>query len=245
MTSIENYKNGGVLNSHSNNKLNVDDEMHQVPLFPKANSILFNTGNIVSAERLKRRSASNPEEEILDALNNTLQRWIGNDELRSQAHELKSIKCRHPDYYELVTPEERGDISISVKLFLNTFDTEILERAIATIMEEIGTTQIDTLILSLPDKLFSHDDLPRDLMSPLWQVVQRSIQSERVLSAGLSDFNAKYLEQLCDSIDDKKYLPTLNQVNLTSCCKMPEDLVEYSKINNLNLTTHIDPRGSH
>ena len=35
---------------------------------------------------------------------------------------------------------------------------------------------------------------------------------------------------------------TMNQVNLTSCCKMPEDLVEFGKINNIQLTTHIDPR---
>ncbi len=42
-----------------------------------------------------------------------------------------------------------------------------------------------------------------------------------------------------------KYKPTINQVNLTSCCKMPEDLVEFAKINNVQLTTHIDPMGNH
>lgn len=34
----------------------------------------------------------------------------------------------------------------------------------------------------------------------------------------------------------------MNQVNLTSCCKMPEDLMEYAKINNIQLTTHSDPK---
>ncbi len=41
-----------------------------------------------------------------------------------------------------------------------------------------------------------------------------------------------------------KYKPTINQVNLTSCCKMPEDLVDFAKINNVQLTTHIDPMGN-
>ncbi len=38
-------------------------------------------------------------------------------------------------------------------------------------------------------------------------------------------------------------MPALNQVNLVSCCKMPEDLVELAKINNVQLTTHNDPKG--
>ncbi len=38
-------------------------------------------------------------------------------------------------------------------------------------------------------------------------------------------------------------MPALNQINLVSCCKMPEELVELAKINNVQLTTHNDPKG--
>ena len=71
-------------------------------------------------------------------------------------------------------------------------------------MEEIGTTRIDSLVLSLPDKMFSHEDLPKELMMPLWSAVQKNIENQKVTSVGLSDFNARYLEQLCEALDDKK-----------------------------------------
>ena len=36
--------------------------------------------------------------------------------------------------------------------------------------------------------------------------------------------------------------PSINQVNLDSCCVMPKDLVEYAKINDIVLLTHNDPQ---
>lgn len=75
-------------------------------------------------------------------------------------------------------------------------------------MEEIGTDRIDSLVLSLPDKMFSHDDLPKEIMMPLWAAVQKSIENQKVASAGLSDFNARYLEQLCEALEDKKVSPS-------------------------------------
>ena len=117
-------------------------------------------------------------------------------------------------------------------------------------MEEIGSNRIDTLILSLPEKIFNHEELDKDLIMPLWSVLQKHVQNKSVISTGLSDFNASYLEQLMKFLEDKnviklisllnisnktvvlicsryliiKQMPTINQVNLTSCCKMPEDL---------------------
>ena len=70
-------------------------------------------------------------------------------------------------------------------------------------MTEIGTDQIDTLILSLSDKIFTHDDLPTEEILPLWSVIQKHIQNKTVETAGLSDFNAKNLEQFINALDDK------------------------------------------
>ena len=110
-------------------------------------------------------------------------------------------------------------------------------------MQEIGIDQIDTLILSLPNKIFTQEDLPKELILPLWSVLQQKLESKQILSIGVVDFNAKYIQQLFDMLNEHYVKPSLNQVNLTSCCKMPEDLVEFSKINNVQLTTHIDPSG--
>ena len=162
MTTVEQFSTHGVAsNGHIDHLTNgtsheTIEGAQTLPLFAKANSLLFNSGNIVSTERLKRRTNSNPQDEVGDALNNTLARWMATEEpLKSQ--ESKSIKCRHPEYYEKIKEAERDDMSISgelhlhaivqleglksfqlcfflplVKIFLNSIDPEVLERAIDT-----------------------------------------------------------------------------------------------------------------
>jgi diketogulonate reductase-like aldo/keto reductase len=71
------------------------------------------------------------------------------------------------------------------------------------VLDEIGVEQIDTLILSFPDKIFSRDELPKELLIPLWSIVQQNIQNKRVIAAGICDFNANYLEQLINALEDK------------------------------------------
>lgn len=217
------------------------EDAKYLPIFPKATRLLFNSGNVVSSDRLKKRTNLNPEEELLEVINNTLVTWLNSVD-KNELRERKLIECRHPEFYEKLNESEKSDISISVKLFLNTFDPEELNKSITKILEEIGADVIDTLILSLPEKIFNRDELPRDLLLPLWSVVQQNVRNKRVLTAGLCDFNAKNLEQLLNALEDKNQKPTINQVNTTSCCKMPEELVEFAKINNIQLTTHIDPK---
>lgn len=212
-----------------------------LPLFPKANELFFNSGNVVSSNRLKKKTNQSSEDELNEVFNSTFESWL-NTTNKSQLEENKSIECRHPELYEKIDPVKKDEISISVKLFLNTFDADVLSQAIETILEEIGAEKIDTLVLSISDKIFNYSDLPKEMILPLWSVVQQNVQNKTITTAGLSDFNAKYLEQLINALDDKNHVPAFNQVNLVSCCKMPEDLVEYAKINNVQLTTHNDPK---
>ncbi len=73
-------------------------------------------------------------------------------------------------------------------------------------MDEIGADHIDTLILSFPDKIFTHEDLPQELIMPLWTIIQNNIKEKYILNAGLSDFNAKYLEQLTSLLEEANVL---------------------------------------
>ncbi len=70
-------------------------------------------------------------------------------------------------------------------------------------MNEIGTDHIDTLILAFPDKVFNYDELPKDLILPLWSIIQKNVKSKKITTAGISDFNANYLEQLMNALEDK------------------------------------------
>ena len=243
MTTLADFTNTprlGNLNTSLNGS-EANEDFRQEPSFPRATSILFNSGNVVQSDRLKKRTNLNPQDELNEVLNNTLYSWLNSSE-RTGAQEEKFVKCRHPEFYQKLEQSEADELSISVKLFLNSLDYETVNQSIQTILDEIGTTQIDTLIVSFPDKIFGQDSLPKEVVMPLWQIVQNCIDSKVVGSAGLADFNANYLKQFLDSLEDTNRKPTLNQVNITSCCKMPEDLVEFAKIHNIQLTTHIDPK---
>ena len=40
------------------------DNSKSLPVFPKANNLLFNSGNVVSSNRLKKKTNQSPEEEV-------------------------------------------------------------------------------------------------------------------------------------------------------------------------------------
>ncbi len=82
------------------------------PSFPRATSLLFNSGNVVQSDRLKKRTNLNPQEELNEVLNNTLFSWLNSEE-RALNQEQKSVKCRHPDLHERLAESEVNDISIS------------------------------------------------------------------------------------------------------------------------------------
>ena len=112
-----------------------------------------------------------------------------------------------------------------MKLFINVFDPKEFDRTLQIsmksfknnqciknffhcfflikVMDEIGTEHIDTLILSLPDKLFIQESIPIEIIMPLWSVVQEHITNQKIKSSGLADFNAKHLQQFFDALEDK------------------------------------------
>jgi hypothetical protein len=49
---------------------------------------------------------------------------------------------------------------------------------------------------------------------PVWNVVQGYIDTRQILSAGLSDFNAKYMEQFMNALEDKN---VINEREINSC----------------------------
>ena len=66
---------------------------------------------------------------LIEIINNTLSNWLNSVD-KNELQESKLIECRHPEFYEKLDESEKNDISISVKLFLNTFDPEELNKSI-------------------------------------------------------------------------------------------------------------------
>lgn len=60
MTAIE---TNNLENLNKSNNTTIDDSKY-LPIFPKATKLLLNSGNVVSSDRLKKRTNLNPEEEV-------------------------------------------------------------------------------------------------------------------------------------------------------------------------------------
>ncbi len=53
------------INNTENLKVANNATEQQLPVFPKASRLLLNSGNVVSSDRLKKRTNLNPEEEVI------------------------------------------------------------------------------------------------------------------------------------------------------------------------------------
>ena len=70
---------------------NQSEDLRLIPVLPKATSLLFNSGNVVSSDRLKKRANLNPQEELNEVLNNTFSSWISSID-RAVVKVISSVK---------------------------------------------------------------------------------------------------------------------------------------------------------
>ncbi|CAH1785864.1 unnamed protein product [Owenia fusiformis] len=207
----------------------------EIPVFPNVGSILINTGNIVNWNRLKRKPSRQSKDELVECLNVSISDWIvGIDKTEAQyMNDLEIISKRVEA--EKLTPEEREQLKITVKIFMGSLDPTALSDAVSRAMSDLGTTFIETVLVSFPEKL--GEDL--ESIKPLWNRLEDFHADDTVYGIGVCDMSKDLLEQLYDWA---KVKPCINQVNLESCCVMPPELTEYAKENDVQLLTHNDPR---
>ncbi|KAG8041759.1 hypothetical protein G9C98_007063 [Cotesia typhae] len=170
-----------------------------------SNSVLYNTGNILSLNALKLKAGKTSEEELVEALKIILkdsQNTSGND-----------INAGGGD---------REELKITVKIFMQSDDPEILRDALERMLKELHTNSIGTLILAYGEAQNSGKEL--ESLQKLWPVLEKYIQSGTLTSVGLSNIR-----------------PTIVQINLAMCCVVPPVLQEFTQQNQIQLLTHNDP----
>ncbi|XP_071040511.1 glutamate--cysteine ligase regulatory subunit isoform X2 [Parasteatoda tepidariorum] len=137
-----------------------------------------------------------------------------------------------------VEKSDRAELKISVKVFLETYSCEILRSVISQAMETLGIQMIDSLILSLPalsnDEIFDLNNI-----KPLWIELENLVAEGKIVTIGISDLDTKELTTLYEWTQVK---PSVNQVNLESCCVMPTEMIAFAKENDIQLLTHNDPK---
>ncbi|XP_075736455.1 glutamate-cysteine ligase modifier subunit isoform X1 [Rhipicephalus microplus] len=122
-----------------------------------------------------------------------------------------------------------------VKVFLSDFDAAALESATRKVLEELGVSELDSLIVAFPPSAKSSTEKVR----PLWAAAEQIYREGLALSVGVSDLDTAQLRDLHSWAEVK---PSVNQVNLDSCCVIPQEMQEFAKANNIQLLTHSDPK---
>ena len=88
-------------------------------------------------------------------------------------------------------------------------------RMIFIALDELGLSQVHTLIISFP---YSADSKVA-MMHPIWKEAELLAQEGMFQVAGVADLDKEKLAELYEWASNK---PKVNQVNLAHCCTIPE-----------------------
>ncbi|XP_002732117.1 glutamate--cysteine ligase regulatory subunit-like [Saccoglossus kowalevskii] len=176
-------------------------------------------------------------EQLKISLLATLNSWFKHTD-RDSLKNLQTVECFDYKYIEKIPEAERYTLKLTVKLFVCNVEPELMRQAVDRVCLELGVTKIDLLLLSMPEKPFE-EDLTIEHFKPLWIMLETLVDEGKIEALGVSDLDKIMLEQL---FIWSKVKPSINQVNLQSCCVMPPEMTEFAKENEIQLLTHSDPK---
>jgi len=143
----------------------------------------------------------------------------------------------------------RDQLKITLKIFLHDTDVGQLHAAVDAALAKLSTNRVDTLFVATPTEILPHvaigsgavgdeQDEARQQLLELWKGVEQLITEGKVGGAGLCDLHPPVFVSIYQQATVK---PISIQVNLKSCCVVPEELSQFVKENSITLLTHSDP----
>ncbi|XP_035508796.1 glutamate--cysteine ligase regulatory subunit isoform X1 [Dicentrarchus labrax] len=206
-------------------------------LLNHAKTLRLHTGNLVNRSRLKKKCPGSPSEELQDCIQATLSDWFS--AIKPQSEDFPdTLDCSIPQETDAITPEEREELKVSVKLFLCESVLSSIRDAVEMACQTLAVSQLDSVIIAPPEPL-QGDSQTLAHLQPAWEELEALVRSQRIAAIGTSDLDKDLLEQLYNWAQVK---PSSNQVNLASCCVMPPDLTAFAKEFDIQLLTHNDPK---
>lgn len=194
--------------------------------------VVLNTGNILGCKDLTKKVFQSLGEELIQSLALSLVKWktSSND---NHFHDGKVLQYVNRELPCRVAENERSTLKITVKVFLGGYDAAALESAVDKVLQELGVSELDSLIVAFPS------GADEQQVRPLWAAAEELCRRGVALSVGVSDLDTAQLRHLHSWAHVK---PSVNQVNLDSCCVIPQEMQEFAKANNIQLLTHSDPK---
>jgi len=202
-------------------------------------------GNLVSDTLFRKKlGGRDAGVELQMVVEDILPNWFNSeDKENSQLVEKKDVSdCCQPQ-------PERDQLKITLKIFLQSSDVSSLFAAIEAALEKLKTNKVDTLFIATPVDLTplvgigsgavgdAQNEASSQVLS-LWKGAEELIKSGKVTSAGLCDLHPPVFIDIHQKAEIK---PSSVQINLRSCCVVPEELSSFCKENKVTLLTHSDP----
>lgn len=215
--------------AHLNADVTMNNECSAI-LPASVQKVVLNTGNILGCKDLTKKVFQSLGEELIQSLALSLVKWktSGND----NCHDAKVLQYVNKELPCRVAENERVILKITVKVFLGGFDASALQSAVEKVLQELGVSALDSLIVAFPP-------WRAEEVRPLWAAAEELCRRGVALSVGVSDLDTAQLRHLYSWAQVK---PSVNQVNLDSCCVIPQEMQEFAKANNIQLLTHSDPK---
>jgi glutamate--cysteine ligase regulatory subunit len=125
------------------------------------------------------------------------------------------------------TVYERDDLKITLKVFLSGFEISQLHAAVDAAIYQLKTDNIEQLILAFPrsdnvklDEQKELDEIWFEKVVHTWSEVEKLVESNKVVSAGVADFELPALKALYERSTIK---PCVNHYNIEGCCVVSKE----------------------
>lgn len=173
---------------------------------------------------------------MIEAIKITLNEWQGSADENS---EHLTIQRYHDDLLDKMAAQERQDLKIGIKLFVNSDSEKVLNDAILNVFSTLKIESIDNLVLSYN---FKTTNVPEQVekLKKIWVALENFTKTRRILQIGLSDVEETTFREIYEWANVK---PSIIQINLATCCVVPPSLQQFCKENEVQLLTHNDPSG--
>jgi len=209
-------------------------------------------GNLVADSEFRKRLAGRDAAvEVQMVLDDLLPSWSPES---STGNDNESVVVEKEDVTPGGQPEPerylpRDQLKITLKIFLHDFDVCSLLAAVQAALTKLSTNRVDQLFLATPVEAIPllglgsgaagpGQEEARASLAALWRGVEGLIREGKVGSAGLCDLHPPVFIRIYEEAEIK---PSSIQVNLKSCCVVPEELSSFAKEEGVTLLTHSDP----
>ncbi|XP_001358607.2 glutamate--cysteine ligase regulatory subunit [Drosophila pseudoobscura] len=237
-------------------------------------NVVISTGNIINNELGQRKS----NEELYDGLKITLHSDPNVERVVVEIDELHGrVQHATEELTNRLTENQRSEISIGAKIFLNNNSTVFIEQAVDTLLNILNVTHVDNVVLAyhpnasgttspVANATAKSTTAAPAVKSPcseanlapssvsnwsarngaqgvielkeLYRSLEQYALNQKITQLGIADLDAEALAELHKSA---AVAPTIAQVNLSTCCRVPTELQEFCAAHDIQLNTHGDP----